>query len=105
MTLAKEGKGASASVTWRLPLRVAAEMQGDWGPMREMLDGWAESGDELEVPDGPEETTSVCMRIEHATLKALEKEAKRLAKSTGKKWTAGKVARVLWELHEEEEAA
>jgi hypothetical protein len=105
MTLAKEGKGATASVTWRLPLRVAAEMQGDWTPMREMLDNWAESGDELELPDGPEETTSVCMRLDHETLKALEKEAKRLHKIDGKKWTAGKVARLLWEIHEDEQAA
>jgi hypothetical protein len=101
MTLAKEGKGASASVTWRLPLRVAAEMNGDWSPMRDVLDEWAEDYYELE-PEESEETTSVCLRISHDTLKALDREAKRLSKVTGKKWTAGKVARALWDLHEEE---
>ena len=104
MTLAKEGKGASASVTWRLPLRVAAEMDGDWSPMRDMLDAWAQGDEELEIPEGPEETTSVCMRLDHDTLKALEREAKRLSKKHGKKWTAGKVARILWELHDDEAA-
>lgn len=103
MTLAKDGKGATASVTWRLPLRVAAEMDGDWTPMRELLDEWAESGDEIEVPEGPEETTTVCLRVEHDTLAALEKEAKRLTRATGRRWSAGKVARLLWEIHEEEE--
>lgn len=103
MTIAKEGKGASASVTWRLPLRVAADMGGDWSPMREMLDAWAESGDELE-PEEAEETTSVCLRISHDARKALEREAKRLSKKTGRKWSVGKVARVLWDLHEEEAA-
>lgn len=104
MTLAKNGKGATASVTWRMPLNVAAEMDGDWSPMREVLDAWAETGDELEVED-PEETTSVCMRIAHDTKKALDREAKRLTKLTGKRWSAGKVARVLWELHEDEDLA
>lgn len=103
MTLAKDGKGATASVTWRMPLRVAAEMDGDWSPMRTMLDAWAESGDELEVDD-PDETISVCLRISHEAKKALDREAKRLTKLTGRKWSAGKVARVLWDLHEEEEA-
>lgn len=103
MTLAKDGKGATASVTWRMPTRVAVEMDGDWGPMREVLDTWAESGEELEVEE-PEETTSVCLRISHETKKALDREAKRLTKITGKRWSAGKVARVLWDLHEDEEA-
>ena len=104
MTIAKDGKGASASVTWRLPLGVATEMNGDWTPMREMLDAWAESGETLE-PEDPDETTSVCIRISHEALKALEKEAARLTKKTGKTWSVGKVARTLWELHEEEVAA
>jgi len=104
MTIAKEGKGASASVTWRLPLTVAADMNGNWDPMREMLDKWAESGETLE-PAESEETTSVCLRISHAAYEALVKESKRLSKETGKKWSVGKVARTLWELREEESAA
>ena len=94
--MAKDGKGASASVTWRLPLAVAAEMDGDWTPMRTMLDWWAENGEEMEVPDDPEETISICMRLDHGTLKALEKEAKRMSKLTGRKWSVGRVARELW---------
>ena len=29
MTMAKDGKGATASVTWRLPLEVSNDMGGD----------------------------------------------------------------------------
>jgi len=99
MTMAKDGKGASASVTWRLPLEVSNEMGGDWTPMRELLDWWAEEGEKLEVPDGPEETVSCCMRLDHKTLKALEAEAARMTKATGRKWSAGRVARELWGLY------
>ena len=99
MTMAKDGKGASASVTWRLPLTVSNDMDGDWSRMRAMLDWWAEEGDEIEVPDGPEETVSCCMRLDHDTLEMIEAEAARMTKATGRKWSAGRVARELWEMY------
>ena len=87
------------SVTWRLPIRVAEEHANDWSEFREVLDNWAEKGDELEAPDPPEDTTSCCMRVDRDTLKELEKEAKRLSKETGRRWTAGKVAREVYDRH------
>ena len=42
MTLAKKGEGATASVTWRMPRRVAESMNGSWDPMRAMLETMAE---------------------------------------------------------------
>lgn len=87
------------SVTWRLPIRVAEEHENDWSEFREVLDEWAESGEELEVPDAPEETISCCMRMRPETLKALEKEAKRMTKATGRRWTAGRVAREIYDRH------
>ena len=53
----------------------------------------------MEVPEVPEDTTSCCMRISVETLAALEKEAKRLTKATDRKWTAGKVARFIYDRH------
>ena len=101
MTLAKKGEGATASVTWRMPRRVAESMNGSWDPMRAMLETWVESNTELDPAD-PDETTSVCLRISHEAKAALVAEAARLTKLTGKKWTEGRVAKVLWDLHEEE---
>ena len=89
----------SRSVNWRLPLSVAEEHEGDWSAFRELLDAWAESGEKLE-PEVPEETTSCCFRVDPDTLEALEKEAKRLTKKTGKRWTAGRVARGIWDQSE-----
>lgn len=100
MPLAKDpSKSISRSVTWRLPTRVAEEHGGDWSEFREVLDGWAKKGKPLEIPEGPEETTSCCMRIDPETLKVLEKEAKRMTKATGRRWTAGKVAREVYDRH------
>lgn len=92
-----EEKVVTKSVTWRMPVWVAEAHAGDWSGFREVLDTWAEEGDELEIPDVPEDTTSVCLRVSVETLAALEKEAKRLSKKTKRKWTAGKVARKIYE--------
>jgi hypothetical protein len=99
MTIAKDGEGMSASVTWRLPLTVSDSMNGDWTPMRKMLDWWAKKGVELKDPEPPEETLSCCMRMDHDTLAAVEAEAERLTKVTGRKWSAGRVARILWDTY------
>ena len=97
----KNDKPETKSVTWRLPLRVAEDHENDWSEFREVLDEWAEEGEPLEVPETPEDTTSCCMRISKATLAALEKEAKRLTKATDRKWTAGKVAREIYDRYHE----
>lgn len=96
---AKEPKAETKSVTWRLPIRVAEEHENDWSEFRAVLDEWAEKGAELEVPEIPEDTTSCCMRVDVETLAELEKEAKRLSKATGRRWTAGKVAREVYDRH------
>lgn len=72
-------------------------MDGDWTPFREVLDKWAKKAKPLKLPDGPEETRNCCMRQDPDTVKALEKEAKRLTKVSGRKWTAGKVAREIYD--------
>jgi hypothetical protein len=92
-------KSVTQSVTWRLPLRVAEEHENDWSEFRKVLDEWAEKGSELEAPEPPEETTSCCMRVDKETLKELEKEAKRMTKVSGRRWTAGKVAREVYDRH------
>lgn len=84
-------------VTWRMPLWVAEAHAGDWSEFRDVLEKWVEEGEELEIPDIPEETTSVCLRMPVDILAVLDKEAKRLSKYTKRKWTAGKVARKIYE--------
>ncbi len=84
------------TVHWRLPTRVASDNGGDWTALREHLTAWAESGEHLEV-DPPDETKNVCLRVPSKMVKALEKEAARLTKKHGKRWTAGRVARELWD--------
>lgn len=89
-------RSETKSVTWRMPTWVAEQCTGDWTAMREVLDEWAETGEELEV-ELPEETISVCLRVNENTLAKLEKEAKRISKFSRRKWTAGKVARAIYE--------
>lgn len=84
------------TVTWRLPSRVAADNAGDWDQFREHLRMFVESGDQLEV-EPPEETKHVSFRVPPDILAALEAEAARLSKETGKRYTAGRVARIIWD--------
>jgi hypothetical protein len=90
-------KTETKSMTWRMPVWVAAEFSGDWSGFRDILDNWAQEAEELDIPENPDETTSVCLRVSLKTLAMLEKEAKRLTKKTKRKWTAGKVARKIYE--------
>ena len=92
-----EERAETRSVTWRMPLWVAQEFTGDWSGFRDILNEWAETGEPLVLPEVPDETTSVCMRVSLETLAVLEIEAKRLSKKTKRKWTAGKVARKIYE--------
>jgi len=84
------------SVTWRMPKWVAEAHAGDWSEFRDVLNQWAENPEQLDI-EQPEETTSVCLRVPVDTLAELEKEAKRLSKLSKRKWTSGKVARVIYE--------
>jgi hypothetical protein len=84
------------TVAWRLPVRVASDNGGDWSAFREHLEAWAESEDRMDA-EAPEETTHVSFRMPARVLAKLEKEAERLAKKTGRKWTAGRVARLVWD--------
>lgn len=90
-------KVKSTSVTWRMPIWVAEEFAGDWTGFRDILEAWAKEGECLEIPEVPDDTTSICIRLPLETLAALDKEAKRLSKFTKRKWTAGKVARKIYE--------
>jgi len=92
-----EERPETVPVTWRMPVWVAEAHAGDWSEFRDILAKWVEEGEELEVPDAPEETTSVCLRMPVEVLSALEEEAKRVSKHTKRKWTAGKVARKIYE--------
>jgi len=85
------------SVTWRMPKWIAEVHAGDWTDFRGVLDAWAEEGEPLEDPDQPEETTSVCMRLSTETFELLDQEAQRRSKMSKRKWTAGKVARLIYE--------
>jgi hypothetical protein len=96
-------KAKTKTVTWRMPVWVANEFAGDWSGFREILDDWAEEAEPVDPEEG-EETTSVCMRVNEDTLKKLDREAKRLSKKTRRKWTAGRVARKIYEdLYDKEE--
>jgi hypothetical protein len=82
-------------IVWRLPVRVASEMEGNWDPFRDVLSRWAETGEQLDP--ALDETKPVGISVPEETLQALEREAKRLTKLTKQKWTAGRVARLVWE--------
>lgn len=87
------------TVHWRFPARIASDNAGDWTALREHLAAWADAGATLEVDD-PDETTRVCMRMPAPIVRALERVAKRLTKKHGKRWTAGRVAREVWDAWE-----
>lgn len=93
-------------VTWRLPVRVASDMGcvpgqrghagGDWSWFRAVLMDWAENPEPLDA-EVPEETAVYTMRMPPEVLKALDREAARLSKATGRKWTRARVAREVWD--------
>ena len=87
------------TVNWRLPVRIASDNEGDWTPLREHLEAWANAGGELDVPD-PDTTQRTCLRMPTDIVQALDKVAKQLAKKHGKRYTAGYVARLVWDLWE-----
>lgn len=93
-----EKTSPTQTVSWRLPTRIASDNAGDWTPLRERLSAWAESGDKLEVD--PDETTNACLRMPEDVVRALEKEAKRLTRKHGKRFTSGLVARLVWDTWE-----
>lgn len=86
------------TVNWRLPKRIASDNAGDWTALREHLEAWAESGERLEVES--DETGPACLRVSSRVLKALDREAARLSKKHGKRFTAGSVARLVWDTWE-----
>jgi hypothetical protein len=88
------------TVTWRLPVRVAEDNEGSWTPFREHLEKWREAGCPGLDPEVPEETKHVGLRVSPELIADLEKEAERLSKETGKRWTAGRVAREVWDTWE-----
>ena len=87
------------TVYWRLPSRVASDNRGDWSALREHLAAWEASGDKLEV-EAPDETRTCSMGMPSKIVRALEKEAVRLTKTSKKRWTAGRVAREVWDAWE-----
>jgi len=84
------------TITWRLPVRVASENSGNWEPLREHLRTFMEQEGQLD-PEVPEETKHVSFRVPTDVLEYLEDEAQRLSITTGKRWTAGRVARHVWD--------
>jgi hypothetical protein len=83
------------TVNWKLPTRIASDNAGDWTPLREHLAAWAESGEQLDVE--PDPLAPACLRMPTEIVEALDREAKRLTKKNGKRYTAGLVARLVWD--------
>lgn len=77
------------SLSLRLPADAVAELGPDG--VREVLDTWAASGGKLDPP-GRKRSKVVQWSLEPPTLAALEAEAERLTRETGKRWTVGSVA-------------
>jgi len=84
------------TVHWRLPVRVASDNEGDWTALRAHLAAWVDAGATLEVED-PDATQRVCLRMPSAIVEALDKVAAQLTKKHGKRYTAGYVARLVWD--------
>jgi hypothetical protein len=74
---------------------MAEEFAGDFQRLRDLLNSWAEGEARVE-PEPEEGTKHRTLMVPEKALQALEKEAKRLSKKHGKKWTAAKVAREVW---------
>jgi len=87
---------ANVSVTWRLPGSVVDEMEGDFSPLREKLDKWAKKAKALDPPPRDEKINR-CLMVDAAVLAKLEKEAKRLTKKHGRRFTAATVAALVWD--------
>lgn len=83
-------------VNWRLPTRIASDNGGDWSALREHLAAWVEAGCPLEV-EAPDLTKNCGLQVPHSTLRALKKKAAELTKKHGKRYTAGYVARLVWD--------
>jgi hypothetical protein len=96
--MSDSNEGGNCRVTWRLPVELADRVDGDWDRFRDMLARWVDAKKPLPVPELPEDTKSCCFMIEQEILDTLEQEAKRLSAATGRKWTAGRVARTIYEL-------
>ena len=82
--------------TWRLPTRIASDNGGNWTPLREHLAAWADAGGKLDV-EPPDATTICCLSMPASVLRALETQAERLSKKHGKRYTAGYIARLVWD--------
>ena len=96
--MTEPAKPTSRQIVWRLPVRIASEMDGDWGPFRDVLSRWAQDAEPLDP--ALDDTKAVGISVPETTMCALEKESKRLTKATGQKWTPGRVARLVWENYE-----
>ena len=84
------------TVNWKLPKRIASANAGDWSRLRTHLSEWADSGDPVDAePD--DALTSVCLRMPTHVVEALDREAARLTALHGKRYTAGYVARIVWD--------
>jgi hypothetical protein len=89
----------NVKVTWRMSLSMAEEFAGNFQPLRDLLNAWADGEARVE-PEPEEKTKHRTLMVPAKALKALEKEAKRLSKKDGTKWTAARVAREVWKSFE-----
>ena len=85
-------------IVWRLPVRIATAMDGNWDPFRDLLARWAETAPPLDP--SLDATKAVGFPVPESTMLALDTEAARLTELTDQKWTAGRVARLIWDAYE-----
>lgn len=85
------------TVGWRLPMDMIEGLGADG--VRDMLGRWLDDGAELAMPqpDAPEQTRNVCWSIPADVMAELDRWAAKATQATGQRWTAARVARLIFE--------
>lgn len=103
MDTTKITKNDTRAVSLRLPTELVDDCEEhakdgeQWtDQLRKMIGHWREAGAKCDVPKNAEDTKMVMLSLPVEDLVALEREAERLTKRTGKAWSVARVVRLIW---------
>lgn len=103
MDTEKTTKNDTQAVAMRLPVELVDDMDERkrddeaWtDELRRMISKWNADGGRCEVSKNAEDTKMAMFSLPVDDLKALEREAARLTKHTGKAWSIARVVRLIW---------
>lgn len=99
----KTTKNDTRAVSLRLPTELVDDMEEHaradeaWtDQLRKMIAKWRRDGGRCDVSKNAEDTKMAMLSLPVDDLVALEREAERLTKLTGKTWSIARVVRLIW---------